>query len=224
VPGQPFDVASLGESDRQALDDAAWIAKALFEVRAAGTQGNLALSATQRWIFESLMSLTNKALLNIHNGWMIQLNIGTYDVRYPLRAIVTLVGYGANAAADAVYPITVVDGDGQRLTGEQAYTLHFDAKQLPPVDAFWSLTLYDEAGFFVANPIDRFALGDRDPLHYNADGSLDLVVSRKVPAAADSSNWLPAPTGRFKLIMRLYNPRREVLDGRWVPPPVMKNS
>ncbi len=101
--------------------------------------------------------------------------------------------------------------------------LHFDKSQLPPVDAFWSVTMYDADGFQVANPIDRFAIGDRDPIKYGPDGSLDLYIQPASPGADKESNWLPAPaTGTLGVTMRLYAPKAEALDGRWAPPPIQR--
>jgi hypothetical protein len=98
--------------------------------------------------------------------------------------------------------------------------MHFAKDQLPPVRAFWSITMYNEDGYFVANPIDRFAIGDRDPLKFNADGSLDLYIQRSAPGGDRDSNWLPAPDGKFNLTLRLYWPSEEILSGRWTPPAV----
>jgi hypothetical protein len=106
------------------------------------------------------------------------------------------------------------------LHGAHAYTLHFAKAQLPPVRAFWSLTLYGEDGYFIANPIHRFAIGDRDALKFNADGSLDLYIQHDAPGADRDGNWLPAPEGAFNLTLRLYWPREQVASGRWVPPPL----
>ena len=89
--------------------------------------------------------------------------------------------------------------------------------------AFWSVTLYDNEGFQVANPLNRFAIGDRDPLTYNADGSLDLYIQHASPGTPDKeSNWLPAPAGPFNLTARLYWPRPEALSGSWNPPAVKR--
>lgn len=93
---------------------------------------------------------------------------------------------------------------------------------MPPARAFWSVTLYDNEGFPVANPLNRFALGDRDPLTYNADGSLDLQVQHDSPGTDPESNWLPAPAGTFNLTMRLYSPKPTALDGTWAPPAVQR--
>jgi hypothetical protein len=98
--------------------------------------------------------------------------------------------------------------------------VHFDSGALPPVRGFWSLTLYDDKQFFVDNPLDRYAVGDRDRLHLNPDGSLDLLVSHEEPESEPESNWLPSPTGSFNVMLRAYWPQREALDGEWVPPPL----
>ena len=144
--------------------------------------------------------------------------MGVYGNFYLKRAIVSMIGLGANTPEDAIYPLQVVDANGQPATGATRYILHFPAGQLPPVDAFWSVTLYDGEGFQIPNAIDRFAIGDRDPLGYNADGSLTIHIQAQAPADDARANWLPAPTGPFSLCMRLYAPRPEALDGRWNPP------
>jgi hypothetical protein len=102
--------------------------------------------------------------------------------------------------------------------------LHFAADELPPVSAFWSVTMYDAEGFQVANPLNRFAIGDRDPLVYNADGSLDLFLQHSSPGPEREANWLPAPRGPLGVTMRLYAPAREALDGRWNPPPIRRTT
>jgi hypothetical protein len=108
------------------------------------------------------------------------------------------------------------------ITGDQDYVIHFDADQLPPVDAFWSITMYDSEGFQTANELDRFAIGDRDSLTYSADGSLDIYIQHANPGPELESNWLPAPSGPLGVTMRLYAPRPEALNGTWAPPPVTK--
>jgi hypothetical protein len=129
--------------------------------------------------------------------------------------------YPANVPEEAVYPRSTVDGDGVPYDGARRYRLHFDAGQLPPVDAFWSVTLYGPDMFFTANPIDRYAIGDRTPgLTRNPDGSLDLIIQHDPPAGQEG-NWLPAPAGPFNLMMRLYLPRPAVLDGSYRIPPVL---
>ena len=133
-----------------------------------------------------------------------------------------MLGLGSNLPEDAVYPITRVDADGAELTGANRYRLHFDAADLPPVHAFWSVTMYSTRQFLVKNPIDRHALGDRDPLRFNADGSLDLYLQNADPGPDKRANWLPAPPDGFSLVMRLYSPKKPVIDGTWSPPPVVR--
>ncbi|WP_218110005.1 DUF1254 domain-containing protein [Oligoflexus tunisiensis] len=157
------------------------------------------------------------------NGWQINREtLGVYGNSYLNRAFTAMAGLGANLPEDAIYPIAVADADGRPMSGEYNYVLHFNQDELPPVDAFWSLTMYDAQGFPVPNPIDRFALGDRDPLHYNADGSLDLYIQRENPGPDKEANWLPAPEGAMGLTMRLYAPRDSALNGSWNPPPLRR--
>ncbi|MFF1359126.1 DUF1254 domain-containing protein [Streptomyces sp. NPDC058297] len=156
-------------------------------------------------------------------GWSYDLDIGTYGQNYLLRAIIARHGLGALTAEEAVYASTRLDADGIRLSGDHAYRLHFDADRLPPVDAFWSLTVYDEENFLVANVIDRYAIGDRTPgLTYASDGSLDLLVQHTEPADGPS-NWLPAPAGKFELTLRFYEPRQEMLEGTYALPPIERH-
>lgn len=154
------------------------------------------------------------------NGWSFPRGLGSYGTDYAKRAYTAFMGLGANLDADAVYPHTTMDSEGRALSGANRYRLHFDAGALPPVHGFWSLTLYDDKQFFVDNPIDRYAIGDRDPLHYNPDGSLDLLISHEEPESEPESNWLPSPTGSFNVFLRAYWPGPEVLNGAWTPPPL----
>jgi hypothetical protein len=146
--------------------------------------------------------------------------MGVYGTNYLGRAVIAMVGLGANLPEDAIYPMLLHDSSGDAPVGDHNYVLHFDADQLPPVDAFWSVTMYDGEGFPVLNPLDRYALGDRDQLDYNDDGSLDLYIGHESPSADREPNWLPAPLGPLGVTMRLYEPRPEILDGRWDPPPL----
>lgn len=168
--------------------------------------------------------VTSATTVGTHvNGWtIIKDNIGVYGNAYLQRALVALVGLGANPPEDAVYPLLIADADGEPITGEHNYVLHFDADKLPPVSAFWSVTMYDGEGYQVANEGNRFAIGDRDPLTYNADSSLDLYLQHANPGPQRGTNWLPAPRGPLGVTMRLYAPKRSVLDGTWSPPPVRK--
>jgi hypothetical protein len=152
------------------------------------------------------------------NGWrMMTENIGNYGTDYLIRACVELAGLGANLPDDAIYPLLFTDADGQPFTGASSYTWHLGAEELPPVNAFWSLTLYDAEGFQVANDLNRFTIGDRDDLAFNDDGSLDIFIGHDEPEHG-TSNWLPAPADGFNLCARLYYPKPEALDGTWKPP------
>jgi hypothetical protein len=132
---------------------------------------------------------------------------------------------GANLPADAIYPTTFTDADGQPLNGAHRYTLHFAKGQEPPVEAFWSVTMYDQQSFFVDNPANRYAISSWMPLRRNADGSLDLYIQHDAPSTDREPNWLPASEGNFNLTMRLYWPTSDppsILDGSWTPPPVTR--
>ncbi|MEW6114530.1 MAG: DUF1214 domain-containing protein, partial [Thermodesulfobacteriota bacterium] len=148
--------------------------------------------------------------------------MGVYGNYYLKRAQVAMIGLGANLPEDAIYPINIGDSEGKPLTGVNTYVLHFSKAELPPVNAFWSVTLYDKDGFPVANKLNRFALGDRDELKFNADGSLDLYIQNETPGPGKEPNWLPAPKDAFNLLMRLYSPGPPALDGRWAPPAVKR--
>ena len=163
-------------------------------------------------------------LARVANGWSMNTHtVGVYGDYYLKRAIVALVGLGANQPEDAIYPLLLTDADGQPLTGENKYVLHFDKSELPPVDAFWSVTMYDVDGFQVTNPLNRYAIGDRDALVHNSDGSLDIYIQPESPGEKKESNWLPSPlSGTLGVTMRLYAPMAEALDGRWNPPAIKR--
>ncbi len=154
------------------------------------------------------------------DGWVYSLDWGTYSTNYPLRGYISRFGLGANLAEDALYPAFTAKADDKGIP--RRFRLHFRAGQLPPVNAFWSLTAYDADGFLVANPTGIFSLGDQLPLTKNADGSVDITVQNADPGVAvPRNNWLPIPaTGEFSLTMRLYAPKPEALQGSWRPPSV----
>ena len=157
------------------------------------------------------------------NGWMLTLGMGRYGTRYGYRAVWTFVAIGGNLAEDAVYPIAREDGEGQRLTGTNDYTLTFSKQQIPPVDAFWYLTIYDDESFLVANSINRYSLSSRDEMNYGEDGSLTIYIQQESPGKDKEANWLPAPQGEIGyLALRLYDPKKQVLDGIWKPQPVTR--
>ena len=170
----------------------------------------------QKLISETAMQLSDKT----EGGWDLLYSLGDYGHDYLRRAAVALFGLGANLTADAFYPIALTDEDGQLLNGSNNYVLHFESDQLPPVKAFWSLTLYGLNKGFSKNAIDRYALGDRNDLNYNKDGSLDIYIQHESPGGSLESNWLPAPVDGFYLVLRLYWPSEKVLNRQWLPPGV----
>ncbi|MBT9459397.1 MAG: DUF1254 domain-containing protein, partial [Burkholderiaceae bacterium] len=175
-------------------------------------RGEMALA---RWLAERRVASELAKPRELVNGWSTPpALLGRYGQDYNTRAVVAMVGLGANLPADAMYPSARVDGQGRPLNGSQRYRLHFSADALPPVQAFWSVTAYGTDDFLIANALRRHALGDRDPLVFNADGSLDLWLQAEAPTQAPISNWLPVRRGQdFLLNARLYWPRHEALDG-----------
>jgi|SRR5271167_474591 len=198
-PGKSFDYEGLDPSVQQALSKAA----------TDGLKGIYAKIPT---------------IGRVTNGWSMNTDtMGVYGNYYLKRAIVAMTGLGANQPEDAVYPFNLADAEGKPLVGDRKYVLHFSKEDLPPVNAFWSVTMYDEAGFQVANPLNRFAIGDRDDLKYNADGSLDLYLQNENPGPDKESNWLPSPAkGTLGVTMRCYAPKAELLDGRWNSPAIKR--
>jgi hypothetical protein len=172
---------------------------------------------------QKLMAWKVATLARVVNFWSMNTDtMGVYGNYYLKRAIVTQLGLGANLPEDAIYPINLADDTGKPLDGGNAYVLHFDKGATPPVDAFWSITLYDPEGYQVANPLNRFAVSSWMPFKIDPDGSLDLYFQNASPGADKEANWLPAPKGAFNLTMRLYAPRSEALTGKWNPPAVTK--
>jgi hypothetical protein len=157
------------------------------------------------------------------NGWNpITEKQGAYGTDYKQRALIAVAGLGANLPEDAVYPSTSSDAEGNPLDGANKYQLHFDKEQTPPANAFWSITMYDPSGFFVPNDLDRFAIGDRSNLKINADGSTDIFIQHSSPGKEKETNWLPAPEGPFHLVLRVYWPKDEMINGTWKPGAVKK--
>lgn len=157
------------------------------------------------------------------NGWTFTTNAGVYGTDYLQRALITAIGLGANRPQDAVYPTSEDDADGQPYSGANRYVVHFPKGQTPPADAFWSITMYNKDYFFVDNPLNKYTVSPRDNLKYNADGSLDLYIQHASPGQNREANWLPAPDGKFVLMMRLYWPSEKspsIIDGTWKPPAV----
>lgn len=168
-----------------------------------------------------------EASAKLHRGWLLS-GAGSYGTNYAFRAEVDRLGIGALSPNVSIYPLALVDDTGAKLNGTaKRYVVHFPAGDVPPpVKAFWSLTMYEADGFFVANPLERFAIGNRSPYKLDEDGSLNLYVQSGEPSnEAERENWLPAPAGEFHLIMRLYatepadiDPIIEGAAGSWQPP------
>jgi hypothetical protein len=197
-PGKSFDFDKLDPAVRQALSTAPEDAQALMTWKVA-------------------------TLARVVNGWSMNTDtMGVYGNYYLKRAIVAQLGLGANLPEDAIYPLNLADDSGKPLDGANRYVLHFDKGATPPVDAFWSITLYDAEGFQVANPLNRFAVSSWMPFKSNPDGSLDIYFQNESPGKEREANWLPAPKAPFNLTMRLYSPRSEALTGKWNPPPVTR--
>ncbi|HVS37693.1 MAG TPA: DUF1254 domain-containing protein [Gemmataceae bacterium] len=169
-----------------------------------------------------VVSLGKKAAGEGGKGWVYSTTGGSYGVNYRERAAIAYAALGENLPQDAVYPSLSTDSEGRPLDGKGKYLLHFEKGKFPPVDAFWSVTAYDTDGYFIANALKRQALGDRDKLQLNADGSLDLCIQADSPGPDKEANWLPVAKAPFTLLLRLYSPRSEVLDRTWEPPPVRR--
>lgn len=202
VPGQPFDMNKLDPTVRAALSD-------------------IPRSALSK------IEANRKNMGGMANGWVISKGLGTYGTDYMKRAVVAAFGWPANQEKDAVYPYTEVDSTGQKLNGANKYILTFPKGATPPVNAFWSITMYmiDQGWWFVPNRLNKFTVSPRNNLTYNPDGTLTLYFQTESPGADKEANWLPAPKGDFIPMMRMYWPKEgspSILNGSWAPPRVMK--
>ena len=199
VPGQDFDASILGSFDKEAIKTVPKLAQL------------------------KIMEYFKKAAEPV-NGWVaLTQNIGVYGTAYLQRALVTAIGLGANRPKDAIYPTSEKDADGHEYDGSKKYVMHFAKGRLPPVNGFWSLTMYDAKFFFVPNPINRYTLSARNKFVTNPDGSIDLYLQADSPGKAKEANWLPAPKAKFIPMLRLYWPTEappSILDGSWKPPAI----
>ncbi len=195
-PGKSFDITKVDATPRKAIEDAPAQA-------------------------QKLMAWKLPTLARVANNWSMNTDtMGVYGTYYLKRAIVAQAGLGANLPEDAIYPLSVGDENGKPLDGANKYTIRFAKDAVPPVDAFWSVTLYDNEGFQVANAANRFAVSSWMPFKRDADGSLTLYIQNANPGSDHETNWLPAPKGPFNLTMRLYAPKSEALTGVWNPPTI----
>ena len=249
VPGEDFDASALQELDAQAVESIPALAQGELgtqpdvHARPHFTQG-IGSVEDQGFDTSKLASLDKKliklvpkiSLLKMAmlmkqqpttNGWLyFTEGVGNWGTNYELRGMGNLLGPGWNRAEDAVYPISMKDADGNAYDGSKyKYIMHFDKDQLPPVDGFWSLTMYDKDLFFVPNEINRYNVSQDDTFITNPDGSVILYLQADSPGVDKEANWLPAPRGEFKLVLRVYGPSKEqpsILDGSWEPPPVKR--
>lgn len=155
------------------------------------------------------------------NGWAINYDGSAFHDDYLLRAAVAMDQIYVLPSVEAIYPIARVDGKGNELDGHNSYVLRFSPQNLPPVDAFWSVTMYFAKGLMVPNEIDRYSIGDRTSgLIFAPDGSLEILLQHQRPRSSSNVNWLPAPNDRFMLLLRLYQPKASALNGEWLIPSI----
>lgn len=207
VPGQDFDPAKLEPA----------VAKGL----AAAPKP--AQDKIMGWMKEGIVA----GDLKLEHGWLFTTKTGLYGTAYRQRALITAIGLGANRPQDAVYPTSEGPDILAKYSGAKKYVMRFEKGQLPPVDGFWSLTMYNAEYFFVDNPLNRYTLSQRNKFKANADGSIDLYIQNESPGKDKESNWLPAPKDEFILMMRMYWPKEKspsILDGTWKVPEVKEAS
>lgn len=203
VPGQPFDPSKLDPAVAKGIAAAAKPAQDRISV----------------YLKESIATGDSK----LENGWLFFQKTGLYGTGYLNRAMITWYGLGANRLEDAVYPTSEGPDILKKYSGANKYVMHFDKGSFPPVNGFWSITMYDKDYFFVPNPIDRQTVSSRSKFKTNPDGSVDLYVQNESPGKDKEANWLPAPKDEFVLMMRLYWPKDTpptILNGSWKPPEV----
>lgn len=167
------------------------------------------------------------------NGWgpnPAQIPLGDFGQRYFIRGVVAQVGFGANRGEFAVYQNAERDSKRQRLSGDAVYSMTFAADDLPPVQAFWSVTIYGDDGFLRDNPVadrmemTRYALGSNNGLVEDERGNVTLYFSAEPPGGVPLENWLPVPEGRFQATVRYYAPEESILSNRWRTPPIVKRE
>ena len=207
VPGSDFDASKL---DPAVVDG----------INAAPKPAQDKIMA---WLKEGILARD----MTLEDGWLFTTKTGVYGTAYRQRALITAIGLGANRPQDAVYPTSEGPDLFQSYSGAKKYVMHFKKGELPPVNGFWSLTMYDADYFFVANPLNRYTLSQRNKLQTNPDGSVDLYIQHESPGTAKEANWLPAPADRFILMLRMYWPKDKspsLLNGTWKIPRVREVS
>jgi len=180
-------------------------------------------SAIQTGYQSALVKIPASIPGTVKNGWQLPYGTGNYGTDYMLRAATAYLGLGANLVDDASYASASTSSDGAKFSSANKYVIHFNKNEIPPVNGFWSITMYNDKALFAANPINRYAMGSLSdpPLIKNPDGSIDLYIQLDSPDSVRIPNWLPAPaSGGFSLTLRLYWPQKQVMDKSWVPPAV----
>ncbi|MET3020362.1 DUF1254 domain-containing protein [Flavobacterium hydatis] len=188
---------------------------------------NSSVQAALRGIPDKILGELNKAVTTppkLENGWsVIDTKIGAFGTDYKRRAEVSYSGLEITLPQDLIYSFSAIDEEGEKLNGANKYTIHFNKDQIPPTNAFWSLTAYDAKGAFATgNPMNRFTIGNRDQLIRNADGSIDIYFQRSYPGKIRESNWLPVSSGDFNIVLRVYSPNEQMLKGNWEIPAIKK--
>lgn len=168
-----------------------------------------------------LMDAVGRTITTSVNGWSAIRKCGQPGNGVLVRAACAKALPLVNVFEEAAYWTTTKDSAGQTLTGAHGYVLHFPEGKLPPNDAFWSLTPTDVVGYMVNNPTNRHSVGDRSHLAQNADGSIDIFLQQAAPSGQEQ-NWVPIPSGKFKLTFRVYLPGPAILDGTYQVPPVVR--
>ncbi|MDR2919843.1 MAG: DUF1214 domain-containing protein [Tannerella sp.] len=159
------------------------------------------------------------------NGWNFSPgNAGRWGTDYMTNAAAAWKYIYVNTPEEAIYPTANVDNEGNKFSGANKYTLTFTREEIPQVKFFWSLTMYNDKGFFVANPLNRYNIKNIDKLTYGKDGSLTLYIQKDNPGKAKESNWLPTPDGQFYMILRMYGPSEDAIKGKTVIPAVVKTK
>ncbi|WP_369045744.1 DUF1214 domain-containing protein [Sinomonas sp. P10A9] len=193
----------------------AWVAQ-------SGVVQGVIIGATLAFLSAILiMNAVIRAVTTTANGWSVIRACGRPENGVLVRAACAKALPAVNVFEEAAYFTATTDGSGQILSGAHAYNLRFPAGGLPPHDAFWSLTVTDVVGYMVSSPMERSSFDDRSDLAKNADGSVDIYLQHDAPAGREQ-NWLPIPSGRFKLMLRVYLPSAEILNGTYRIPPVAR--
>ena len=193
-------------------------------VASSGVVQGVIIGATLAFLTTVLvLDSVAKAETTTVNGWSSIRRAGQPGNGLLVRAALQKALPVVNVFEEAAYWTTSVDGTGKKLDGEHAYRLHFPPGHLPPNDAFWSLTATDTVGYMVSSPTGRSSVDDHSGLVTNPDGSVDILLQAQAPSG-QAPNWLPTPTGRFKLMLRAYLPGAAILDGSYDVPPVARVS